>query len=716
MSTAQAKCSRTRLQTAASALSRILEPHSVAIIGASASPDKRGYQILRALKQAGYPYRIYPVNPRGGMILCLPVFENIESLPEGIDLAVIVRPAHEVPEIIQQCGSKGIPGAVVLAHGFRERGESGIAAETAMLEAARTAGVRIIGPNTSGMLNSTIRADFIGLPELPPAGPVSVLTQSGNMILTAVEDSRSFNGPGFDVVAGLGNQSDVSYGDLISELGHRASTRSIAIYTEGIVDGRDFLDRAAQVARRCPIVMLRGGRSAEGQRAALSHTGSMTGSDEVALSVLPQAGVTLVDRADELLPVATVLATCPSPRPGCGVAVVADGGGHATIAVDALSRSGVPLASLSVETRTKLQKLLGLEAIAYNPIDVASAADAYPDVFPSCVEILSADPSVGLILVTGLVGAYHVRFDQGILESENQSAEKLVALQRSTSMPVVIHSCYAHRKLENHDILRNGGIPVFSSLDIAVAGIAALFERAAWLSKTCRQAKEGPTDRQQVALPSGLVPETTAREILRHLEIPTGEWRVAEHPDAVKEVVAGFSRPCAVKIDSNKVAHKSDVGCVCLDVTPDTARNAALTIAAALETAGIHDWTPRYIVSPMVKGGVELFVGAKVDPTFGPIVLFGAGGTLVEVIRDVAIRAAPVSPEEAMTMIAETRVSALLDGFRNLGRVDRSSLSEFISKVSHAILKIENVSELDMNPVIANRDGLFPVDVRLIGR
>ncbi|MCF6127884.1 CoA-binding protein [Mesorhizobium sp. M7A.F.Ca.CA.001.07.2.1] len=703
-------------QNEATALSRVLEPHSVAIIGASANPDKRGYQIIKALKNAGYGYPILPVNPKGGTILELPVFSDVDALPECVDIAVIVRPAEEVPDILIQCGKKGIAGAVVLAHGFRERGDKGSAAETRLLDALKKSGVRIIGPNTSGMLNCTVQADLIGLPELPPSGPISVLTQSGNMVLSVVEDSRSINGPGFDVIAGLGNQTDIEYGELIEELSRRESTRSIAIYNEGFLDGRGFLDAAARVGLSCPIVMLRGGRSIEGRKAALSHTGSIAGADEIAVKVLAQMGVTLVDRSDELLPVAALLATSPLPKPKTGIAVLTDGGGHATLAVDALSRAGVPLASLSEDTKTKLRSVLGDEASVENPIDVASAADAYPDVFPECIEILASDPQVGLVLTNGLFGAYHIRFDESLLKAENSAAERIVALRKASGLPMVFHSCYGNRKPENHDILRNGGIQIFPSIDWAVTGSKALFERANWLSKQNSNADRLAPDARRVFVPSGLSAETTAREMLQKLGVDTGEWSAASDAGAVSSVVSSFGKPCAVKVDSSVIVHKSDVGGVRLGVTREAASAAADDITRAMASQAPPVTTFGFIVTPMVDHGLELFVGAVNDSVFGPVVLFGSGGVLVEAVKDVTFRAAPLSPAEALDMINETGVAKILDGFRNYRPVDKRSLAEFISSVSLAVMRMENLSELDINPIIANESGIYPVDVRLVGK
>ncbi|WP_146605991.1 acetate--CoA ligase family protein, partial [Mesorhizobium kowhaii] len=662
----------------------------------------------------GHP--ILPVNPRGGTILGLPVVNDIGALPDGVDIAVIVRPAEEVPDILIQCGKKGIAGAVVVAHGFGEWGDNGSATEKRLRNALAESGVRIIGPNTSGMVNCTAQADLIGLPELPPKGPVSVLTQSGGMILTLLEDNRSINGPGFDVIVGLGNQADVGYDELIEELGRRKSTGSIAIYNEGFANGRRFIEAAELVSQNCPIVMLRGVRSIEGGKAALSHTGSIAGADEIASRVLPQKGVILVDRSDELLPIAALLATTSLPKLQTGVAVLTDGGGHATLAVDALSRAGVPLASLSEDTKARLRKVLGEEATVGNPIDVYSAINALPDVFPKCIEILASDVQVGLVLTIGMFGGYHIRFNEALLEGENLAAEQIVAFKKTTSIPLVFHNCYANRMLKSDDILRDGGIQVFPSLDWAVAGSRALFERANWLSKQNSRDHGVTSESKRIVVPSGLSAETTAREMLQVLGVDTGEWSAASDAKSVEAAVSNFATSCAVKLDSSVVVHKSDIGGVHLGITRESARAAADDIADAMSSQITPVTNFGFIVTPMVNSGVELFVGATNDPVFGPVIVFGSGGVLVEAVKDVTFRAAPLSPLEALDMINETRVAKLLDGFRNYPKVDKRSLANFISSVSNAIMSLENLAELDINPIIATEGGIYPVDVRLVGK
>ncbi|WP_192364152.1 acetate--CoA ligase family protein [Mesorhizobium mediterraneum] len=302
------------------------------------------------------------------------------------------------------------------------------------------------------------------------------------------------------------------------------------------------------------------------------------------------------------------------------------------------------------------------------------------------------------------------------MKAENSAAERIVALQKATGLPLVFHSCYANRKPENHDILRNGGIQVYPSIDWAVTGSKALFERANWLSKQGGHDERLAPEAPRVVVPSGLSAETTARRILQKLGVDTGEWTAACDAGAVESAVSDFSAPCAVKLDSAFVVHKSDVGGVRLGVTQEAATAAATDIARAIASHAPPVTSFGFIVTPMVNDGIELFVGAINDPVFGPVVLFGSGGVLVETVKDVTFRAAPFSPIEALDMINETRVAKILDGFRNYPTVDKRSLADFISAVSVAIMRMENLSELDINPIIANESGLYPVDVRLVGK
>lgn len=695
------------------ALDRLFDPRSIAVIGASTDPAKRGYQAVRALQDAGYPHPVHAVNPRGGTVLGLPLLTGIGELPAGVDVALIALPGRAVPAALRELAGVGVAGAVVLANGFRESGADGAALEADLRAAIAETGIRVVGPNTSGLLNVATGANLVGVPDVP-AGPISVVTQSGNMLLSLLADDRALHGPGFHTYTGLGNQADVAYDECITQLAGMPGTGSIAVHCEGLQDGRAFLVAASRATRDRPVVLLRGGRSEIGQRTALSHTGSVAGSDAVATAVLAQAGVELVDRSDELAVLAGVLATTAPVPAGRGVAVLSDGGGHATLAADALSAAGVDLAALSDDTRARLRTLLGAPAAVANPVDVAGATDTDPTLFAKAAEILMEDPAVGLVLIVGLYGGYHLRFDARLRDAEDATAYELTAMSARHRLPALVQSCYAVHQPANHQILRRGGITVLSSIDHAVRAVTALHRRGRRLATA--------DERSDLTLPTvhgtpvgtGLLDEPAARRLVESAGIHTGGWRLVTTADEAAAAVADLGVPCALKIVSPQVVHKSDVGGVHLHVTPHTARQAWTTIVESVN-ARVHDARINgMVVAPMARPGVELLVGATVDPIFGPVVAFGSGGVMVEALRDVTFRAAPFAHLEALEMIEETVASRMLNGYRHLPRVDRDALAAFLVRVGDVAVGTPGLAELDLNPVVANETGVLPVDVRVV--
>jgi acetate---CoA ligase (ADP-forming) len=693
---------------------RLLDPHSIAIIGASTDPTKRGHQVIRALQDSGYIGAIYPLNPRATEILGLQVTPSIRDLPYGIDVALIALPGHVVPDTLRQCAEAGIATAVVLANGFREIGDSGTALDRQLRKVVAETGLRVLGPNTSGVLNVETGANLVGLQHVPP-GPISVITQSGNMLLSIVNDIRRLGSPGINAFVGLGNQVDVRYDECLTTLAAQPSTRVIAIHAEGFVDGRAFLTAAAQVTRSKPVVLLRGGRSAIGQRTSLSHTASVAGCEEVASAVLRQAGIELVERSDELAPVAGVLATSQPLPHGKGVIVLSDGGGHATLAADSLVRQGVPLCSLSSESQRKLRDLLGPAAAVHNPIDVAGATDADPGRLVHAAEALMNEPGVGLILIVGMFGGYHSRFDPSLERAEDETAQEMLALSSRYRVPVVVQSCYAAEKPANLRALKAGGIQVLQSIDHATRAVAALHRRGVRLSTlSARSSLMGTTPGHALCGPGRALDEPAARRLLANAGIDVGPWKFAEHVSEVPAAVDAFGAPCALKVISRHIIHKSDMGAVALNVTATDAAAAASAIVTNVKRNAPNAKITGILITPMADAGVELLIGATRDPIFGPIVAFGSGGIAVEVDRDITFRAAPLTFLEANEMIDETRISAKLEGYRNLPPIDRTALADMLVRVGEIVSTSAWIRELDLNPVIASGSTIVPADVRVI--
>jgi acetyltransferase len=699
-----------------SQLDRVFAPQSVAVVGASTDPSKRGNQVIRALREDKYPHPIYGVNPRGGSAYDVDLLPSVAELPLGTDLALVALPARLVPSAIRELGARHVAGAVVLADGFAEPGDDGPELQADLLQAVAESGVRVIGPNTSGVLNVPLGLNLVGLPGVSP-GPVSVLTQSGNMLLSLVEDDRAAQGRGFAAYVGLGNQVDVSYPECLEHLANDDITGAIAVHSEGLPNGRAFLEAAARAARVRPIVMLRGGRSEAGKQTALSHTGSIAGSDAVATSVLPQAGIELVERSDELVVLSGVLATTAPLTDGTGVAVLADGGGHATLAADALTARGVSLAALSPETRKTLAGLLGATAALHNPVDVAGATDADPTIFGDAVEALMRDPAVGLVMIIGLYGGYHVRFDHRLEGAENATAQRLVGLSREHDTPLLVQSCYASRQLRNHDILREADIPVLTSIDHSVRAVAALARRGHWLATRSQRSDlilntDAITTRSRTS--PVVLPETEARQLVEEAGLKLAGWAYATSPDELESCLQRLATRCAVKVVSRQVVHKSEVGGVALDVELGQGEAAWSEITKAVTSHVPDAVIDGMIVAPMARSGPELLIGAARDPIFGPVVAFGSGGALVEAYKDVSFRAAPLTQLEARELISETAASRVLDGFRGYPDVDRSAIADLLTAVGDLMIANPEIVELDLNPVIAAGSHLQPVDVRIV--
>ncbi|MFE5707572.1 acetate--CoA ligase family protein [Rhodococcus koreensis] len=696
------------------ALQRLFDPRSIAIVGASTSPTKRGFQAVRALQQAGYEHPVYPVNPNATEILGLEVVPSIDGLPYGVDVALIALPGAAVPDAVRECAAVGIAGVVVLANGFKETGDSGADLDADLARAIAETGVRVIGPNTSGMLNVSTGANLVGLQNVP-MGPISVVTQSGNMLLSLVNDNRALKGPGFHAYVGLGNQADVRYDECVTELARDTGTGAVAIHSEGFADGRAFLVAAASAVREKPVVVLRGGRSEVGQRTALSHTGSIAGSDAVATAVLRQAGAELVDRSDELAVVAGAMSTTAPIASGRKVAILSDGGGHATLAADALTARGIELAQIGDQTQRVLRDLLGGPASVVNPVDVAGATDADPTVFADAVDALMRDPAVGLVLIVGLYGGYHLRFDASLTDAEDATADRLLELTTAHRVPLLVQSCYAGDTVSNHDRLRAGGVPVISSIDHAVRVVAALDRRGRRLATASQRSPLTlPAPAPRAAVGTGILDEPTARAFVEDAGVDIGGWTFARTVDEVVTAVVGYGRPCALKIVSPQVIHKSDVGGVKLNVVGATAAENAQAIIDAVTENVRGAVIDGIVVTPMADQGVELLVGATHDPIFGPVVAFGSGGVMVEALEDVTFRAAPFTEIEAHEMIDETIASRMLDGYRHLPVIDRTALARFLVHVGDIVAAHPEIGELDLNPVIASNTGIVPVDVRIV--
>lgn len=708
---------------AASGLS-FLAPGAVAVIGASADPKKRGHQALRRLINDGFDGAVYPVHPNLDEILGVPAFASVLDIPGEVDLALVCTPAHTLAAIIEDCGAKGVKGAVVLGAGFGEAGAEGAAHEQAMLDAARRHGVRLVGPNTSGFFNMRRKANLAGIPGVTPGG-LGLISQSGNMALAVITEAQR-RGLGFSVYAGAGNQADIRFGEYLRFLAEDPDTKTAVLYIEGFKDGREFLDAAREVTPSKPVVVYKSGRTETGRASAKSHTGALAGSYEMSADLLRQAGVTVARRSDHIVPLAECLSLAPAPK-GVKAAGLADGGGHAVIAADTLAECGVTLSALSEKTRAQLSKILPPAASLANPVDIAGGADGDPRVFAECVDILMRDEDVSLVLIVSLFGGYALRFDESLKPAEDETAVRLADLQRKHQKPLILQSLYAGGHPAPLAALREGGVPVFESVETAASCAAAVLEYADRRRRNAESSSEAavepaPKEGAQALIDAAraegrasLYEHEAAALAAAHGAVmpPVRLLRGVEDIDAAAAAFAG--RPLAVKIVSRDILHKTEAGGVMLGVTGAAEMREAYNAV----TAAARNYNPAariegVLAAPMAEPGVEVIIGVSRDPVYGLVLMFGLGGVMVEVLKDVVFRAVPLSRADAAEMLDQVQAAPVLRGVRGAAPTDRESLIDLIIKVSNMAHCHPEIAEIDFNPVFAHADGYTVADTRVI--
>ncbi|HSM05455.1 MAG TPA: acetate--CoA ligase family protein [Longimicrobiales bacterium] len=704
-------------------LDAVFRPTSVAVVGASADPAKRGFQILRALAESGFAGDVHPVNPRGGEILGRTCFPTLDAIPETPELAVVCTPASTVPDVIAACGRAGVRAAVVLAVGFGESGDEGAALQARVAEAGRHHGVRIVGPNTSGLLNLPLGLNLIGARGVR-SGTLSLLVQSGNMALALMKEVTERSGEGIAMCAGLGNEIDVGFGESLEWLGRDPGTRAVLCYAEGIRDTRRFLSAAARVAPTTPVVLLKAGRSKAGAEAARSHTGSVAGPHDRLAAGLAQAGVVEVRRTDELLHVGETLAWQPVPPAGSGIAILSDGGGQGTLAADALSDMGAEPVELAPATREALRSLLGPAAGVANPVDLAGAADADPGMFARALEVLAADPGVGTVLVVGLFGGYGVRFDERLTPPEVSAADAMAVGMRSVGKALVMHSMYAPQATEPIRRLQGAHVPVVASLEVAcrcAVEASARGRRAArpsWSPDALPTPAPDPGAAQALARATvegrEALTETEAGLVLAGAGLPASPATVCRTAEEAVAAAAAVDGPVALKVHDARIVHKTDVGGVVLGVEGAAGVRGAFEAIRGRVARRLGADPEGILVTAMhARPVAEVLVGAVRDPRLGPVLTLGSGGVLVEVIREVAHRLLPVTAGDVEEMLDELRLGEILAGARG-APADHHGVVAAALSLSRALLDHPGISEIEVNPLFVYADRVVPVDARVL--
>lgn len=694
-------------------LERLFNPESVAVVGASTNPEKRGYRTIEDLEEWGYDGDIYPVNPRYDEIRGRETYASVVDVPGGVDLVFVVIPAASVPDVIRESGAAGAAGAVVNTAGFSEVGEEDLAAE--LVAAAREAGVRIVGPNIQGIDAIHQHLHLLGSYRTTP-GRIGLLTQSGNMGVDMSVDAQYRDNIGFSYNIGVGNETDLQFHEYLDFLASDDYTDGVAIYAEGMEDGRSFLETAQRVSCEKPIVAFKAGQTSAGKESAASHSASLAGDIDVVDAAYRQAGVFRVESLDLVVPVAAAITQSPIPR-GTNVAVLTDGGGHGTVASDVLTGAGLMLPDLTDETQAKLAELFSISPNLSNPVDVMGQS-SHIDMWARAPEIILDDPNVDMLLITGAYGGYEEHWTGHETDpepdEEPRAADRIVDARNETGKPVVVHSLFAELGSETFRRLSAGGVPVHDSVTDATACLDALAEYGCH----CRHADEksdfvlpARDGNRSTIVDGSRLSEYDAKRLLAEYDTPVVPFDLVTTPEEAIDAAAAIDEPVAMKVASPDIVHKTEAGGVKLDVAGAAAiRTAFAEIVDAAETHDPSVAIDGVMVSPMVDDGVELIVGVLTDHEIGPVVTCGIGGVLVEAIDDVAFRALPLTAYDARAMIDEIAAQALLNGPRDRPSVDRDALVDLLCTVSDLVMENPAIHELDLNPVVATEDGLSIVD------
>ena len=706
-------------------LDKVLNAKSVAIIGASKNKTKRGYQAIKTLKADGFEGEIYPVNPKEDMILGLRCFKDITDIEGPVDLALITTPARTIPNILKKCGEKKVAGAVIIAGGFRELGAAGKELEQQVVTAAKETGVRLIGPNTSGMINLKSNLNLVGI-QNAPKGNIALLCQSGNMALTLITEATIRKHEGFTYYVGVGNEADIKFHEYLEFFRNDPDTKAILMYVEGMSEGRKFLQEAHNTSKDKPIILLKSGRSITGKKSAGSHTGSLAGMSEVAKLAYERAGIIVIENSDELFPVAETLSSQPAIKNN-SIAILADGGGHATIAADLLSDYGVNLPELADKTKEKLRKILPDAASVVNPVDVAGGTDSDPSLFADCAKIILKDPNVGGLLVVGLFGGYGIRFEKSLAIGEEAAAHRLGAMVKKKKKPIFMHSLYGSYESRALDLLRHYDIPVHDSLDISCKSVASLCKYGNYLKSYHAKTNfifnwrdKAKTQGQQIidnVRKEGrhVLLEHEAKQLIKLHGAPTSVGQVAKNEDEAWQIANKIKGNVVLKIVSPDILHKSDAKGVKLNLGSENEVKKGFQQIIKSSKAYSPDADIRgVLVAPMARKGLEIIIGTKTDEQFGPVIMYGLGGIMVEIMKDVTFWVLPVSPTSSKKMLEDTKSSILLDGVRGQKGYDKKTLRKLISMCSELVESYPEIEEMDLNPVILYEQGLDVVDARII--
>lgn len=694
-----------------SALKRFLSPHSIAVIGASRRRGTIGGELFRNLLTYGFEGPVYPVNPAAEVVQAVPAYATVETIPRVVDLGIIVVPAAEVLRAAEQCARKGVRSLVIISAGFAETGEAGRERQGELMKICRAAGMRVIGPNCMGIANTDpmVRLNGTFVPATPPAGRVGFLSQSGALGLAVIDYAQSLS-LGISSFVSVGNKADISGNDLLSYWQADPRTDLILLYLESFGNPRKFSRLARWVGRTKPVIVVKSGRSPAGARATSSHTGALIAASDITVDALfRQAGVIRTDTLEEMFDVASLLVNQKPPR-GRRVGIVTNAGGPGILCADACSAEGLEIPVLGKSAQAALRELLPREASVGNPVDMI--ASATPDHYRETVKVVAGDPNVDAVVVIFIPPLVTRAEDvaKAILDGAREIQGKkpiLTVFMSARGVP---------KEMKTADIR----IPSYAFPEAAAIALAHAARYGEWRERPLGAPPKFEGLDRDVALAvvatalrrgGGWLDPDEVAALFRCYGLPVAEQRLVPTPEEAEAAARALDTRVALKAIAPGLVHKTEAGGVRLDLEPGEVRATAEEMANAIRRRGLE--SPSFLVQRMARPGVEMIVGVVHDAQFGPVVACGAGGIMVELLRDVSVRLTPLTRDDASEMIRSLKSYPLLTGFRGAPPRDIGALEDTLLRVAALVEDLPEVAELDANPIVVHDKGATIIDARV---
>ena len=691
-------------------LDSLFKPKSIAIIGASTKELSIGNVIIKNLVHYGYKGKIYPINPKEPEVRGIKAYPTIFDVPGEIDLAHVIIPGKFVPQIIEDCGKKGIKSVIINSAGFSEMGEEGMALQKAFLAKAKEYGVRIFGPNCQGIINSDpeLKAYCDFTFTFPEPGSISIVALSGGVgaiIMQSVFDL----GIGMRMYASNGNACDVSISDVVSYYGEDEGTKAIILYTEGFANPKDFMEVAKVVAKKKPILSMKAGRTEEGAKAAASHTGSLAGVDIATELIFEKTGMLAFNNEEEMCQTAMAFATQPIPK-GNRVGIITNTGGPAVIATDELVSKGLNISPLSEKAKNILKTTMLPEASIGNPIDVVATGGGKH--FRSALDVLMDEEEIDSI---------YINFVTAPFTDTDEVARQIVEVNKMKKKPIVCNfmtNLSMERYQQTAKIMKDGGVPCYAFPTTAAKALGALYKYHTVRSRNIGEAKTFAGINKSKAEVVFNDAKKTGKEFLSSEQvytvlaaygIPVATWRIASSADEAVKAAADITFPVVIKADAESLIHKSDLGGVAINIKNE---EEVRKIVEEMKSK-FKDNDLKFFIQKFLPGGRELIAGVSVKKDLGHLIMFGTGGIYVEVLKDVVFKIAPVTEVEANEMLSSIKMAKLLDGVRGQKGIHKESVIEIIQRLSQLVCDFPMIQEMDMNPIMAFERNAFVVDARI---